>query len=32
MMGVTLSVLGVDEELARLIDHPCRSIGLTQTE
>jgi dihydroxyacetone kinase-like protein len=32
MMGVTLSVLGVDEELARLIDQPCRSIGLTQTE
>lgn len=32
MMGVTLSVLGLDAELASLIDQPCRSIGMTQTE
>ncbi|WP_339468779.1 MULTISPECIES: dihydroxyacetone kinase subunit DhaK [unclassified Pseudomonas] len=32
MMGVTLTVLGLDTELTTLIDHPCRSIGMTQSE
>ncbi|MEN5254655.1 dihydroxyacetone kinase subunit DhaK [Pseudomonas protegens] len=32
MMGVTLTLLGLDAELRHLIDQPCRSIGLTQTE
>nr|BFD42770.1 dihydroxyacetone kinase subunit DhaK [Pseudomonas sp. FFPRI_1] len=32
MMGVTLTLLGLDAELATLIDHPCRSIGMTQAE
>lgn len=32
MMGVTLSVLHLDEELEELIRHPCASIALTQTE
>ena len=30
MMGVTLTVLKVDDELKRLIDLDCRSMGLTQ--
>ncbi|MGY4531967.1 dihydroxyacetone kinase-like protein [Pseudomonas sp. TE3786] len=32
MMGVTLTLLGLDEELKTLIDHPCSAIGMTQTE
>ncbi|AZE12098.1 Putative dihydroxyacetone kinase, dihydroxyacetone binding subunit [Pseudomonas chlororaphis subsp. aureofaciens] len=32
MMGVTLTLLGLDAELKTLIDHPCRSIGMTQAE
>ena len=32
MMGVTLTVLGLDAELTTLIDQPCRSIGMTQSE
>ncbi|MFJ5299556.1 dihydroxyacetone kinase subunit DhaK [Pseudomonas sp. NPDC088368] len=32
MMGVTLTLLGLDDELKTLIDQPCQSIGLTQTE
>lgn len=32
MMGVTLTLLGLDHELKTLIDHPCQSIGLSQTE
>ncbi|EPM94362.1 PTS-dependent dihydroxyacetone kinase, dihydroxyacetone-binding subunit DhaK, partial [Pseudomonas syringae pv. actinidiae ICMP 19070] len=32
MMGVTLTLLGLDDELKTLIDHPCRSIGMTQAE
>lgn len=30
MMGATLTVMKVDEELKRLIDMPCASMGLTQ--
>ena len=30
MMGVTLTLLGLDDELKTLIDQPCRSIGMTQ--
>jgi dihydroxyacetone kinase-like protein len=32
MMGVTLTLLGLDDELKTLIDQPCQSIGMTQTE
>ena len=32
MMGVTLTLLGLDTELSNLIDQPCRSIGMTQSE
>ncbi|WP_024659197.1 dihydroxyacetone kinase subunit DhaK [Pseudomonas syringae USA007] len=32
MMGVTLTLLGLDDELTTLIDHPCRSVGMTQAE
>jgi dihydroxyacetone kinase-like protein len=32
MMGVTLTLLGLDAELSSLIDRPCRSIGMTQAE
>ncbi|HEY0285723.1 MAG TPA: dihydroxyacetone kinase subunit DhaK [Pseudomonas sp.] len=32
MMGVTLTLLGLDDELTKLIDHPCQSIGMTQAE
>ncbi|WP_198432217.1 dihydroxyacetone kinase subunit DhaK, partial [Pseudomonas tolaasii] len=32
MMGVTLTLLGLDAELKTLIDQPCRSIGMTQAE
>ena len=32
MMGVTLTLLGLDTELKTLIDQPCRSIGMTQAE
>ena len=32
MMGVTLTLLGLDLELKTLIDQPCRSIGMTQAE
>ena len=32
MMGVTLTLLGLDFELKTLIDQPCRSIGMTQAE
>ncbi|MCF3193391.1 dihydroxyacetone kinase subunit DhaK [Pseudomonas bubulae] len=32
MMGVTLTLLGLDAELTTLIDQPCRSIGMTQSE
>ena len=30
MMGVTLSVLQLDEELEKLMKHPCSSIGFKQ--
>ena len=29
MMGVTVTVLKLDDELKACLDHPCRSIGLT---
>ncbi len=29
MMGVTLTVMQLDEELEALLRHPCRSVGLT---
>ncbi len=29
MMGVTLTVMRLDEELKRCLAHPCRSLGLT---
>jgi dihydroxyacetone kinase len=29
MMGVTLTVMKLDEELAACLAHPCRSVGLT---
>ena len=29
MMGVTLTVMKVDDELAACLAHPCRSVGLT---
>jgi triose/dihydroxyacetone kinase / FAD-AMP lyase (cyclizing) len=29
MMGVTLTVMQLDEELEALLHHPCRSVGLT---
>ncbi|MNV63901.1 PTS-dependent dihydroxyacetone kinase, dihydroxyacetone-binding subunit DhaK [compost metagenome] len=32
MMGVTLTLLGLDAELTTLIDQPCRSIGMSQAE
>ncbi|MFJ3482476.1 dihydroxyacetone kinase subunit DhaK [Pseudomonas sp. NPDC090202] len=32
MIGVTLTLLGLDDELKTLIDQPCQSIGMTQTE
>ena len=32
MMGVTLTLLGLDAELSNLIDQRCRSIGMTQSE
>lgn len=32
MMGVTLTLLGLDAELSNLTDQPCRSIGMTQSE
>jgi dihydroxyacetone kinase-like protein len=32
MMGVTLTLLGLDAELKTLIDQPCRSIGMTQAD
>ena len=31
MMGVTLSVLQLDEELEQYMKHPCASIGITRT-
>ena len=30
MMGVTLTVMKLDDELKKLIDHPCNSIALKQ--
>ena len=30
--AITLTVLGLDAELTTLIDQPCRSIGMTQSE
>lgn len=30
MMGVTLTVMKLDDELKQCIDHPCDSMGLTQ--
>ena len=30
MMGATLTVMKLDDELKRMIDAPCRSMGLTQ--
>jgi phosphoenolpyruvate---glycerone phosphotransferase subunit DhaK len=30
MMGVTLTVMKLDDELKACIDHPCESMGLTQ--
>jgi dihydroxyacetone kinase-like protein len=30
MMGATLSVMNLDEELKELIDMPCYSVGLKQ--
>ncbi len=30
MMGATLTVMRLDDEIKRLIDHPCHSLGLTQ--
>lgn len=30
MMGATLTVMKVDDELKKLVDMPCRSMGLTQ--
>ena len=32
MMGITLTVLRLDEELERLLKHPCSSIGLKLQE
>ena len=30
MMGATLTVMKLDDELKRMIDAPCQSMGLTQ--